>query len=76
MEIKTNRVLVTSFASNVARMETIFYCAKKTGRNICLVGRSMQRIYKAAKKCGYLKGLIEPLEPRELKKSQKIKFCI
>ena len=29
MEIKTNRILVTSFASNVARMETIFYCAKK-----------------------------------------------
>ena len=49
MEIKTNRILVTSFASNVARMESIFYCAKKTGRNICLVGRSMQRIYKAAK---------------------------
>ena len=36
MEIKTNRILVTSFASNVARMESIFYCAKKTGRNICL----------------------------------------
>ena len=29
MEIKTNRILVTSFASNVARMESIFYCAKK-----------------------------------------------
>ena len=74
MEIKTNRILVTSFASNVARMETIFYCAKKTGRNICLVGRSMQRIYKAAKKCGYLKGLIEPLEPREAKKVSKNKI--
>ena len=74
MEIKTNRVLVTSFASNVARMETIFYCAKKTGRNICLVGRSMQRIYKAAKKCGYLKGLIEPLEPRDAKKVPKNKI--
>jgi len=71
MEIKTNRILVTSFASNVARMETIFYCAKKTGRNICLVGRSMQRIYKAARKCGYLKGLIEPLEPRDAKKVPK-----
>jgi ribonuclease J len=71
MEIKTNRILVTSFASNVARMESIFYCAKKTGRNICLVGRSMQRIYKAAKKCGYLKGLIEPLEPRDAKKVPK-----
>lgn len=73
MELKTGRILVTSFASNVARMESIFYCAKKTGRNICLVGRSMQRIYKAAKKCGYLKGLIEPLEPKDAKKVTKIK---
>ena len=74
MELKTNRLLVTSFASNVARMESIFYCAKKTGRNICLVGRSMQRIYKAAKKCGYLKGLINPIEPREAKKIEKNKI--
>ena len=74
MEIKTNRILVTSFASNVARMGSVFYCAKKTGRNICLVGRSMQRIYKAARKCGYLQGIIEPLEPRDAKKVKKIKF--
>ena len=74
MEIKTNRILVTSFASNVARMESVFYCAKKTGRNICLVGRSMQRIYKAAKKCGYLKSLIEPIEPRDAKKVTKNKI--
>ena len=74
MEIKTNRILVTSFASNVARMESIFYCAKKLGRNICLVGRSMQRIYKAAKQCGYLQGLIEPLEPRDAKKVTKNKI--
>ena len=74
MEIKTNRILVTSFASNVARMESIFYCAKKTGRNICLVGRSMQRIYKAARKCGYLKGLVEPLEPKDAKKVSKNKI--
>ena len=74
MELKTKRILVTSFASNVARMESIFYCAKKTGRSICLVGRSMHRIYKAAKKCGYLKGLIEPLEPRDAKKVPKNKI--
>ena len=74
MEVKTKRILVTSFASNVARMESIFYCAKKTGRSICLVGRSMHRIYKAAKKCGYLKGLIEPLEPRDAKKVSKNKI--
>ena len=74
MELKTKRILVTSFASNVARMETIFYCAKKTGRSICLVGRSMHRIFKAAKKCGYLKGLIEPLDPREAKKVSRNKI--
>ena len=71
MEIKTNRILVTSFASNWEEWN-LFYCAK-TGRNICLVGRSMQRIYKAAKKCGYLDGLIEPLEPREAKKVSRNK---
>ena len=74
MELKTKRILVTSFASNVARMESVFYCAKKTGRSICLVGRSMHRIYKTAKKCGYLKNLIEPLEPREAKKTSKNKI--
>ncbi|MDC1079467.1 ribonuclease J [Pelagibacteraceae bacterium] len=74
MEVKTKKILVTSFASNVARMESIFYCAKKTGRSICLVGRSMHRIYKAARKCGYLKGLIEPLEPRDAKKVSKNKI--
>ena len=62
------RIVVTSFASNVARMESIFYCAKKIGRQISLVGRSMHRIYKAAKQCGYLKNLIEPIDPREAKK--------
>ncbi len=74
MEIKSKRILVTSFASNVARMESIFYCAKKTGRSICLVGRSMQRIYKAAKKCGYLGNLIEPIEPKNAKNISKNKI--
>ena len=32
------KIIVTSFASNVARMETVFHCAKQTGRNISLVG--------------------------------------
>ncbi len=74
METKSNRILVSSFASNVARMESIFYCAKKTGRSISLVGRSMQRIYKAAKKCGYLGNLIEPIEPKNAKNISKKKI--
>ena len=61
------KIIVTSFASNVARMESIFYCAQKIGRQISLVGRSMHRIYKAAKQCGYLKNVIDPIDPREAK---------
>jgi len=68
------RIIVTSFASNVARMETIFYCAEKIGRQISLVGRSMNRIYKAAKQCGYLKDVIEPVDPREAKNISREKI--
>ena len=74
IENKKKRIIVTSFASNVARMETIFYCAKKTNRNICLVGRSMNRIYKAARQCGYLNNLIEPLDPRDANKISREKI--
>ena len=61
------RVVITSFASNVARMESAFYCAEKVGRQIALVGRSMHRIYKAAKQCGYLNNVIDPLDARDAK---------
>ena len=61
------RIIVTSFASNVARMESVFYCAEKTGRQIALVGRSMHRIFKAARECGYLQNVIEPIDSRDIK---------
>ena len=74
IQSKQKRIVVTSFASNVARMESVFYCAEKVGRQISLVGRSMHRIYKAARQCGYLNNLIEPIDPREAKKISKEKI--
>ena len=74
IEKKTNKVIVTSFASNVARMETIFYCAQKTNRQISLVGRSMNRIYKAARKCGYLQNIPDIVDPRDAKNISKNKI--
>ena len=71
---KKKRIVVTSFASNVARMESIFYCAEKSGRKIALVGRSMHRIYKAAKQCGYLSGIIEPIDLRDAKNVSREKI--
>jgi len=68
------RIVMASFASNVVRMETAFYCAEKTGRQISLVGRSMHRIFKAARQCGYLKNVIEPIDAREAKKIAREKI--
>ncbi len=70
------RVLVTSFASNVARMESIFFIAEQTKRNISLVGRSMHRIYKAARQCGYLKDVVEPVDPRDASKISKERIIL
>lgn len=50
----TGRVAVTAFASNVARVETALHAARLAGRTPCLVGRSMHRIYNAAKSVGLL----------------------
>ena len=68
------RIIIASFASNVARLETAFYCAEKTNRQISLVGRSMHRIFKAAKQCGYLKNVIEPIDAREAKNVSREKI--
>ena len=68
------RIIITSFASNVARMETAFYCAEKIGRQIALVGRSMHRIFKAAKQCGYLNNVIEPVDARDAKNISRDKI--
>src|SRR5210317_1360901 len=53
---------------------TNVFSAEKTGRQISLVGRSMYRIYKAARQCGYLKDTIEPIDPREAKKFSREKI--
>jgi ribonuclease J len=48
------RVLVTTFASNAARLRTLGQVARDTGRQVCVAGRSLDRILKVAKSVGYL----------------------
>jgi ribonuclease J len=52
---KGKRVLVTTFASNVARLQTLADVAEATGRRLCVAGRSLDRIITAAQASGYLK---------------------
>jgi ribonuclease J len=50
----TGRVLVTTFASNAARLQTLGGVARDTGRSLCVAGRSLDRIIRVAKAAGYL----------------------
>ena len=52
-----NRVFVTSFASNVARLETIAAAAKESGRSLVVLGRSMHRMISVARQNGILKDI-------------------
>lgn len=51
------RVLVTTFASNVARLQTLGEVAQATNRRLCVAGRSLDRIIRTAQASGYLKNL-------------------
>ena len=48
------RVLVTTFASNAARLKTLGHVAQDTGRQVCIAGRSLERIIRVSKSVGYL----------------------
>ena len=47
-------VAVASFASNVARLESVMLAARENNRSVCLIGRSMKRMTAAAKSVGLL----------------------
>jgi ribonuclease J len=57
----TGRVLVTTFASNAARLQTIGRVAAETGRRVCIAGRSLDRILRVAQSTGYLKDFPPPI---------------
>ena len=51
------RVLVTTFASNIARIRAVAEAALATGRSVIVVGRAMDRALQVARECGYLDGI-------------------
>ncbi|MGE0179843.1 MAG: ribonuclease J [Sphingomonas sp.] len=56
------RVLVTTFASNAARLQTLGEIAAASDRKLCVAGRSLDRITTVAKASGYLKGFPESID--------------
>lgn len=56
------RVLVTTFASNAARLKTLGHVAQDTGRTVAIAGRSLDRILRVAKSVGYLTDFPETID--------------
>ncbi|MBP6881947.1 MAG: ribonuclease J [Candidatus Levybacteria bacterium] len=48
------KFILTTYSSNVARINQIIAAAEKYGRKVCLVGRSLVKVTDVAKRIGYL----------------------
>lgn len=59
----SGRIVVTAFASNVARIRAVAEAAEAAGRMVVLLGRAMERSVAVARECGYLDGVAEFLSP-------------
>jgi ribonuclease J len=70
------RVLVTTFASNAARLKTLGHVAQDTGRQVCVAGRSLDRILRVAKSVGYLTDFPEIIDFDEAMKLPRCEVMI
>lgn len=70
------RVLVTTFASNAARVQTLGEVARETGRTVCVAGRSLDRIIGNAKSAGYLRDFPEMVDWETAMKMPRNKVMI
>ena len=71
------RIIVTTFASNVDRMQQIISVAAKYGRKVAVTGRSMENAIKVSTELGYMQipaGVL--VDVNHLKSLPKNKICI
>src|SRR4051794_5829793 len=77
--LRRGRVLVSSFASNVHRMQQAVDVAVQVGRKVCIVGRSMRKNANIARNLGYMdvpEGvLVRPVELEELAPHEVLILC-
>ena len=71
------RIIVTTFASNVHRIQSIINSAARNKRKVAITGRSMENIMKVSTELGYMEipeGILVPLD--KIKGLPKNKICI
>jgi ribonuclease J len=77
--LRQGRILVSSFASNVHRMQQAIDVAISVGRKVCVVGRSMRKNVNIARNLGYMDVpdgvLVRPPELEELAPHEQLILC-
>jgi ribonuclease J len=77
MEGLKGRVIVATFASNIARIQQVFDAAGTFGRKVSVIGRSMEQNTRIASDLGYLKWGPGQLVPKDkLKDVPDEQLCI
>lgn len=77
MEGLKGRVIVATFASNIARIQQVFDAADTFGRKVAVIGRSMEQNTRIASDLGYLKWSPGQLVPKDkLKDVPDEQLCI
>ena len=65
MEGLDGRVIVATFASNIARVQQVFDAAATFGRKVAVIGRSMEQNTRIASDLGYLRWGPDQLVPKD-----------
>jgi ribonuclease J len=65
MQGLTGRVIVATFASNIARIQQVFDAAETFGRSVTVIGRSMEQNTRIASDLGYLRYPSTQLVPKD-----------
>ena len=76
---RQGRILISSFASNIHRMQQAIDVATEVGRSVAVIGRSMRKNMNIARNLGYVEGpddlFVRPNELDELPPDRQLILC-
>jgi len=69
-------IVVTTFASNLARLDTLIHAGQLAGRKVVLSGRSLHRILAAAQESGYMKDIAPLIDERDTARFKRSELMV
>lgn len=73
------KFIITTYSSNIARVQQVVHAAEKVGRKVCFVGRSVIKVKEIAQRIGYLQirpGTEIPIEAVKNLKNRQVALVV